>query len=315
MSASLGAAITKAASRQTYYTIRFLVDRPRVADAYRAYAYFRWVDDVLDAVAPSGSISGAMDPLSRMRFLDRQTSLLDRCLRGEAPRDVSRHEAMLVELVRNGDSVDRGLEMYLRHMMLVMDFDRRRRGRLVTEAELSDYTRWLATAVTEAMHYFIGGGGGAAPHDGMRYMAATGAHILHMLRDTYADVRAGYFNIPREVLDAHSIDPQDIESDAYRAWVGGRVRLARACFDAGRAYLVRVQSLRHRLAAFAYIGRFEWLTEKLEEDDFVLRAQYSEGQRIVSQLRIARDVGLWMSGFRKPGASSTASATRWAGRV
>ena len=45
---SIAPAITKAASKQTYYTIRFLVDRDRVADAFRAYAYFRWVDDTLD---------------------------------------------------------------------------------------------------------------------------------------------------------------------------------------------------------------------------------------------------------------------------
>ena len=50
MKPSPASSITKAASKQTYYTIRFLVDRERVDDAYRAYAYFRWVDDVLDAV-------------------------------------------------------------------------------------------------------------------------------------------------------------------------------------------------------------------------------------------------------------------------
>jgi hypothetical protein len=43
-----------AASKQTYYTIRFLADRDRVADAYRAYGYFRWVDDTLDAGPGSG---------------------------------------------------------------------------------------------------------------------------------------------------------------------------------------------------------------------------------------------------------------------
>ncbi len=47
--ANTAIAITKAASKQTYATIRFLVDRERVNDAYLAYAYFRWVDDVLDA--------------------------------------------------------------------------------------------------------------------------------------------------------------------------------------------------------------------------------------------------------------------------
>ncbi len=53
--------ITKAASKQTYYTIRFLVDRARLEDAYRAYAYFRWVDDVLDAGSGSGSVLSAVE--------------------------------------------------------------------------------------------------------------------------------------------------------------------------------------------------------------------------------------------------------------
>ena len=46
---TIAPSITKAASQQTYYTIRFLADRERAPDAYRAYAYFRWVDDTLDA--------------------------------------------------------------------------------------------------------------------------------------------------------------------------------------------------------------------------------------------------------------------------
>jgi phytoene/squalene synthetase len=67
--------ITKAASKQTYYTVRFLVDRARVEDVYRAYGYFRWVDDVLDAVSGSGS--------ERRAFTERQKSLLEKCYWGE----------------------------------------------------------------------------------------------------------------------------------------------------------------------------------------------------------------------------------------
>jgi hypothetical protein len=47
---NLASLITKAASKQTYNTIRFLADRERVDDAYQTYGYFRWVDDILDAV-------------------------------------------------------------------------------------------------------------------------------------------------------------------------------------------------------------------------------------------------------------------------
>jgi phytoene/squalene synthetase len=170
-------------------------------------------------------------------------------------------------------------------MMLVMEFDVGRRGRLVTRQELDDYTRWLAIAVAEAMHYFIGNAA-AAPHDETRYMAVTGAHIVHMLRDTYADVRAGYFNVPREVLEASSIGPADFRCDAYRAWVRERVELAQACFNGGLSYFANVQSRRHRLAGIAYMARFEWLIEALEQNGFTLRSAYAEQRSLATELRM-----------------------------
>jgi phytoene/squalene synthetase len=282
---SLAAAITKVASKQTYYTIRFLVDRPLVDDAYRAYAYFRWIDDILDDVRPTDWNAGDADRLDRLRFLERQKALLETCLNGEEPGDLDPHEAMLAELVRHADRSDPRLVAYLRHMMLVMGFDVERRGRLITQQELDDYTRWLAIAVAEAMHYFIGNGA-AAPHDETRYMAVSGAHIVHMLRDTYTDLRAGYFNVPREVLEAASIGPADLRCDAYRAWVGERVRLARASFDAGQSYFARVQSRRHRLAGIAYMARFEWLIETLERNGFTLQADYAEQRSLATGLRM-----------------------------
>src|SRR5678816_3794171 len=218
MATSPAALITKAASKQTYYTIRFLVDRDRIDDGYRAYGYFRWVDDVLDAVDGSRS--------ERMAFLERQKRLLEECYRGVFPRDANFQEEMLVELIANDHEAASGLQTYLRHMMLVMDFDARRRGRLISQVELNEYTRWLATAVTEALHYFIGHHD-LAPQDETRYLAVSAAHIAHMLRDTFDDLQAGYYNVPREVLEANHIGPQDVHSDAYRGWVRGRVLLAR----------------------------------------------------------------------------------------
>ncbi len=63
-------------------------------------------------------------------------------------------------------------------MMLVMNFDVRRRGTLISQVQLNEYTRWLAIAVTEAMHYFIGRGA-FAPRDETRYLAVSAAHITH----------------------------------------------------------------------------------------------------------------------------------------
>src|SRR5690349_13053032 len=140
---SLAPSITKAASRQTFYTIRFLVDHERVADAYRAYAYFRWVDDKLD--------SEALLPDERNTFLARQKYVLEACYRGEAVLDANPEEQMLIELIRHDEDRNSGLQSYLKNMMQVMEFDAGRRGRLISHHELNEYTHWLATAVTESM--------------------------------------------------------------------------------------------------------------------------------------------------------------------
>ncbi len=292
--------ITKAASKQTYYTIRYLVDRDRVEDAYRAYGYFRWVDDLLDA-DPSPALSAveapalsggaaaveapALSSVERRAFLERQKSLLEKCLQGDAPGEVSLQEKMLVELVQGKREKNSGLAAYLRNMMLVMDFDVRRRGRLISQFELNEYTHWLAVAVTECLHYFIGHDE-YSPHDESRYLAVSAAHIVHMLRDTCDDARAGYFNIPREVLEAKAIGPQDGHCEAYRLWVKSRVELARRYFQAGRRYFARVQNPRCRLACFAYIARFDWLLEVIEREGYQLRPQYDERKRLGTGLRM-----------------------------
>ena len=261
-----------------------------VDDAYRAYAYFRWVDDVLDAVTSSGWAAPDDEREKRARFLDRQKALLAASVRGEEPGDLDRHEEMLVELIRHAGPDDPRLGAYVRHMMRVMEFDVGRRGRLISQDELDDYTRSLSIAVSEAMHFFIGNGT-VEPDDETRYLAVSGAHIVHMLRDTFVDVQAGYFNVPREVLEAFSIGPEDVRCDAYRAWVRDRVRLARTYFDAGKVYFAGVHSRRHRVAGLLYMARFEWLIDTLERNGFTLQPEYEERRNLATGLRIGRYLG------------------------
>ena len=287
MTDRLAATITKAASKQTYYTIRFLVDRPRVADAFRAYAYFRWVDDVLDVEPAGGSSSADGARAERLAFLDRQQALLDASLGGTPSPPSCPEERMLVDLLHRANPDDFELRSYLRQMMRVMAFDARRRGRLITGQELDDYTRSLAIAVTDAMHHFIGHTPGGAPDDPDRIRAVIGAHILHMLRDTDADVRAGYFNIPSEVLETFSLGPADMHCDAYRAWVRERVRVAQSHLEAGAHYFARLTCRRHRLAGLAYIARFRWLTDRLERDGFQIRQTYAEVAGPAAGIRMA----------------------------
>jgi phytoene/squalene synthetase len=264
---ALAASITRTASKQTYYTIRFLVDHGRVDDAYRAYAYFRWVDDWLDQETRPRA--------ERLAFANRQQALMESCFRGDPLTDLTPEECLLADLIRRDTEKNSGLQAYIRNLMAVMAFDADRRGRLVSQRELNEYTHWLAVAVTEALHYFIGHNC-ASPHGEMRYVAVTGAHITHMLRDAREDAEAGYYNIPREVVAANGIAPWDVESKSYRDWVKESVRNARACFRTGRDYLAQVECVRCRVAGYAYLRRFEVVLDCIEREGYLLRATYPE---------------------------------------
>jgi phytoene/squalene synthetase len=281
-SADLAASITKEASIQTYLTIRYLADTQLVDDAYRAYAYFRWVDDALD--------DGQMDETERLAFLARQQEIVFQCYQGKWPHGLSPEENLVADLIHNdldraGHEEKLGLRYYVKHMMEVMAIDARRRDQLISQEELTEYTRHLATAVTEAMHYFIGHDD-AAPQDETRYLAVSGAHITHMLRDAIEDAAVGYYNIPESYLESHNIAPEDVDHGAYRAWVRSQVDLARSYFATGRAYMAQVENFRCRLAGYAYIVRFEVVLEAIENEDYLLRAAYPERKSTKARLKM-----------------------------
>ena len=279
---SLAASITKEASLQTYLTIRYLVDDELVDDAFRAYAYFRWVDDTLDG--------GQLDLDERLSFLARQGEIIDRCYKGERPERLCEEERLIADLIANdhlrSHRVERsGLRIYIDQMMAVMTFDAKRKGEVITQEELSQYTLSLAMAVTEAMHYFIGHDD-YSPQDETRYVAVTGAHITHMLRDALEDAKVGYFNMPKEFMNGHGIKPSDANHEVFRAWVRDQVKLARRCFTTGRSYMARVENVRCRLAGYAYIARFEVVLDAIEREGYVLREAYPERKTAKARLKM-----------------------------
>jgi hypothetical protein len=273
--------ITRAASRQAYYTVRFLADRERQRDAYRAYAYFRWVDDSID--------QGDWARPGRLAFVARQQALVERGYRGEWPADLAAEERMLMDLIHSDHTADSGLRSYIDNMMAVMAFDADRRGQVISERELAEYALRLATAVTDALHYFIDHAH-APPLSAERYLPAMGAHITHMLRDTWEDAAMGYYNVPGELLAASGIGPADIASAPYRAWVQSRVRLARSYFAAGAHYLAQVEGVRCRLAGYAYMARFTGVLDAIEREGYLLRPAYPERTRLRYGLRMAGSV-------------------------
>jgi phytoene/squalene synthetase len=253
----LARSITRTGSSQTYRIIRWLADRDLRDDAYRAYAYFRWLDDQIDGET--------LPREERLALILRQRDLLARAAGGERSPAAIPEEQLLLDLLATERRAHPGLRSYLRHMMDVMAFDAARRGATVSAQELTTYSRHLSRAVMDGLSYFVGHHV-VYPQAPDRLLAVTGAHIVHMLRDAPADVQAGYFNVPREFLEAHRLAPHDLRAAGYQEWLRQRLQLARRYFSLGRGYITSFRNLRVRLAGMAYCGRFESILRSLETE-------------------------------------------------
>jgi phytoene/squalene synthetase len=274
---ALAQTITKKSSKQTYYTARMMVDRDLVDDFFRAYAYFRWADDVIDIHARSEE--------ERISFIERQRAIIEGLYHHEVTNDLAPEERMAADLIRNDRQEGSGLQSFVRNMLAIIEFDAYRRGRLISQEELAWYTNRLGASVTDGILHFVGNGHPYSRNES-RYLAATAAHITHLLRDMVRDTSDGFINIPREYLAMHDIHPDDVDSPPYRIWVRERVHHARKYFAEGKIYLNELEVLRAKIVGHWYCARFEAVLDTIERDEYLLRETYDERRRISTWLRI-----------------------------
>jgi len=275
--ADLARSITWEGSKQTYVIGLLMIDRDLVDDFYRAYAYFRWIDDVID-------ISSQSDE-ERIAFIRRQRDLIDRLYNGERTDVVKPEEEILADLISHDRGENSGLQSFIRNMFAIIEFDAYRKGWSIGREELVWYSNCLAKSVTDGIQYFIGNGH-PYPDGDNRYSAAIGAHITHLLRDTVQDTADGFINIPAEYLEAYEIGPDDVLSSPYQAWVQERVGEARPYFREGKRYLDNLDILRCKIAGYWYCARFEAVLDTIERDGYRLRAEYEERRKLSTWLNI-----------------------------
>jgi len=281
---SLARSITRKSSKLTYWVARLLVDKDLVNDFFRAYAYFRWADDIIDA-----PITKEDDTTRRacLLFVEQQKELINRFYRGERPENLTPEECILADLISNDQGENSGLQSFIRNMFAVIEFDAHRRGRLISQDELTWYSEALSKSVTNGLQYFIGNDH-SYPDNDYRFLAAKAAHIAHLLRDVYQDNDDGFINIPREFLEEHEISPQDVHSLPFRNWVRERVDLARRYFCEGKLYLESLEVLRCKIAGYWYCARFEGVLDDLDGNGYTLRTEYGSWYKFRMSASIVR---------------------------
>lgn len=265
--------ITWTSSKQTYFTARAVVDRELVDDFYRAYAYFRWADDIIDVFTQTNK--------ERINFIKRQKELIDTLYSNGQPEELEKEEKILADLIRNDRSKNSGLQSFIRNMFAVISFDAYRKGNLVSQEEITNYIEILGKSVTNGLQYFIGNGH-PYPDSKNRYLAAKAAHITHLLRDMTIDIADGFINIPREYVIAEGINLKEIDSSRLRNWVIDQVKQARMWFSEGKLYLDSLEVLRCKIAGYWYCARFEIVLDTIERDDYIIRSTYKERRSLIN---------------------------------
>ena len=269
--------ITWSGSKQTYFVARILVDKDLVDDFYRAYAYFRWADNIVDGSSLSNE--------ERISFIKRQKRLIDSFYSKNFPDDLVPEEKILADLIARDKSENSGLHSFIYKMFAVISFDALRKGKLVSQEELLNYIDTLGTSVTDGLQYFIGNAH-PYPNTENRYLAAKAAHITHLLRDLSEDIADGFFNIPNEYVLENEFGLDDLNSPWVRSWVRDQVEQARNYFSEGKRYLDSLEVFRCKLAGYWYCVRFEIILDAIERDGYNIQTTYNERQKIFFRIRL-----------------------------
>lgn len=247
--------ITRNSSRQTYCTIKFLVDPPLRSECYKAYAYFRWLDDEIDE-----KLKGQ----DRIDFINKQKTLTDRTYKRLPANTKNKEEEIIVSLINNDPKTNPKLESFIKHFFEVIEFDTKRQGVQIDQAKLEWYIQTLSIAVTDCIEYFVGNNQ-KYPRHKYEYNAAKGAHIAHILRDFKEDLANQYINAPVK----YSKNNTDLKN-----WIKSEVDEAKEYFETGKRYIDFLPNFRIRLAARLYCDRFEWILDTIEKDNYELRKNY-----------------------------------------
>jgi len=264
-SAQIAREITHRSSKQTFFTIKLLVDEKLRDDCYRAYDYFRWVDDMVDVVY--------QDNNQKIEFVERQIFIADALYAGNRSFKLTEEETMLADLIKNDAGSAGLLKSYIYNFLVIIKFDAIRHGNWINTKQLEWYASTLGKAVTDGIQYFVCNG---YPYRDSknRYLAATAAHITHMLRDTKEDLKEGYYNYYAPEMEEQYLFKMEIMDGPDKDWIRSRVNLARRYFNDGKIYLDSLDALRCKIVGYLYCMRFERILDIIEEDGFQLRERY-----------------------------------------
>ncbi|NIM47528.1 MAG: squalene/phytoene synthase family protein [Candidatus Aenigmarchaeota archaeon] len=200
--------------KERYIGFRFVGKIPKILfpnkDIFTVcYAYFRWLDDIVDSVR--------LDP-EVVRFKIKREHQFLELLYGEkeTPEELSTEELFLAHLVRFDIQHAKNMQEDIERLLSALEFDAKRHGHICSKEEINRYIENNAIPyINIALKIFDVFD---LPKENLYELGRCG-FIIDYINDLKTDIELGYINIPKEELVAYRINLGDFNSAALRQWV------------------------------------------------------------------------------------------------
>jgi len=276
-------AMTRQSNPMVYRLARLLYNRRSFPYFLFGYAYFRWLDDMIDAPgAPSEAIQ-AVAASQKALF----TALYEGLDLGTAPRN--RPEEMLVQMVRFDRANGCRLRPFIADMFSALEFDAKRRYQTRSQCDLDIYSHALGRSYTNVLKVFTSPGSFSETNP-LSHEAGFAAHQVHILRDLYVDLSLGYCNVSREDLATFRWKVEDLSRVDILPWVHATACKARAAFRRGLQGIAHIPNPRCRLLGYATSAHYMLVLDRLQLNGYNLAtlppvSAAAEGRSLVWALR------------------------------
>jgi hypothetical protein len=174
-----------------------------------AYAYMRWLDDIVDNISNNESTIN--------NFLVHQRKLINNLYNGKNITTQIEQEKLLIDFINYDISIGCQLKEDFLIMLETLFFDLNRRHKICTKFEIEEYSYRMAKSFSSFILHFLNGEN-VKEKEEIITLASYGCQA-YMLRDLAEDIKNGLINIDKETIDKYGINIKEPHCDQILIWI------------------------------------------------------------------------------------------------
>lgn len=260
LSSECGNKVRKSHPFTFWYSFSFF-SRSRRNTLFRAYEYFRWVDDYIDDKKTLTK--------DAKRLLSREIRLISTLYSHKPITPTYIFEEYISSVISEDYENRNGMQEIINGFFCALSWDVRRRNRIPTAKELTSYSQYLGCSYSQGITYGLN----YHPTDS-RFLEVSNncgvaAHITHMLRDFFIDLEIGYINISKEDIEKYHINLSSNRQDlkmALSPWCKDQFLKTQNLFNQGLNSINKLPGFRARFAFRLISIRYLLILKKVKRD-------------------------------------------------